>query len=100
MKDRAMNMRIRACVLWLCFAGSTAIAADAGDRKFIREGMSEGEVMMKIGKPDSESVDSGGGAKVTVKRWMYFPTSGDPQTITTITIREGRVTEVSRQVSR
>lgn len=95
-----MKTKIRSCVLWLCFVASTAIAADAGDRKFIREGMSEGEVIMKIGKPDSESVDSGGGAKVTVKRWMYFPASGDPQTLTTITIRDGKVTEVSRQVSR
>jgi hypothetical protein len=95
-----MKLIIRACVLCLCLVGSSAIAADAGDRKFIREGMSEGEVMMKIGKPDSESVDSGGGAKVTIKRWLYFPTSGDPQTITTITIRDGRVAEISRQMSR
>jgi len=95
-----MNMSVRACILCLCLVTSSAIAADAGDRKFIREGMSEGEVMMKIGRPDSESVDSGGGAKVTTKRWMYFPASGDPQTITTITIRDGKVTEISRQVSR
>ncbi len=95
-----MKMIIRACALCLCLVGSIATAADAGDRKFIREGMSEGEVMMKIGRPDSESVDSGGGAKTTIKRWIYFPASGDPQTITTITIREGRVAEISRQVSR
>jgi hypothetical protein len=95
-----MKMRILACALCLCFVGPRAIAADAGDRRFIREGMSEGEVMMKIGVPDSESVDTGGGAKVTIKRWMYFPTSGDPQTITTITIRDGKVTGISRQVSR
>ena len=62
--------------------------------------MSEGEVIMKIGKPDSESVDTGGGSKATVRRWIYFPASGDPQTMTTLTIREGKVVEVSRQVSR
>ncbi len=95
-----MSMRARVCILSLCLVASSAIAADAGDRKFLREGMSEGEVIMKVGKPDSESVDSGGGAKVTIKRWMYFPASGDPQTITTVTIRDGRVTEISRQVSR
>ena len=95
-----MSAKVRMAVLCLSFVGLNALAADAGDRKFIQEGMSEGEVMMKIGRPDSESVDSGGGAKVAVKRWMYFPTSGDPQTVTTITIREGRVTEVNRQVSR
>ena len=57
-------------------------------------------MLMKIGKPDSESSDSGGGAKVVMKRWFYFPSPGDPQMVTTITIREGKVTEVSRQISR
>jgi hypothetical protein len=100
MKGQLMNVTFRLAILCLCVVWSCAFAADPGDRKFIREGMSEGEVMMKIGKPDSESIDSGGGAIVTVKRWMYFPTSGDPQTMTTITIRNGKVTEVNRQVSR
>ncbi len=90
---------LRMVVLCLAVAGSCALAADA-DRKFIREGMSEGEVLMKIGRPDSESVDSGGGSKITVKRWIYFPSPGDPQTLTTLTVRDGRVVEVSRQVSR
>jgi hypothetical protein len=91
---------LRLAFVGLLFLSSSTFAADASDRRFIREGMSEGEVMLKIGKPDSESVDTGGGAKVTVKRWMYFPASGDPQTVTTLTIREGKVVEVSRQVSR
>jgi len=78
---------------------SAAIAADPSERKFIREGMSEGDVLMKIGKPDSETVDSGGGAVVTVKRWIYFPTSGDQQTMTTIVLRNGKVVEVDRRVS-
>lgn len=94
-----MRTALRYVVLCLVFAAHGALAADA-DRKFIREGMSEGEVLMKIGRPDSESNDSGGGAKVAIKRWIYFPTPGDPQTMTTITIRDGRVTEVSRQLSR
>jgi len=94
-----MTARNRLAILSLLFAASGALAGDA-DRKFIREGMSEGEVMVKIGRPDSESVDSGGGAKVIQKRWIYFPSSGDPQTVTTITIRDGKVTEVNRQMSR
>lgn len=94
----ASYLRLAWCGLF--FIAASAFAADASDRKFIREGMSEGEVMMKIGRPDSETVDSGGGAKVAVKRWMYFPTYGDAQTMTTITIREGKVVEVNRQVSR
>ena len=60
---------------------------------------SEGEVLMKIGKPDSESVDSGGGATVTVRRWIYLPASGDQQTTTTIVLQNGKVIEVTRQVS-
>ena len=62
--------------------------------------MSKGEVPMNIGKPDSESTDTGGGSKVTVRRWIYFPVLGDLQTTATITVREGKVVEVSRQVSR
>ena len=81
-------------------AMSTGVLAGAEERRFIREGMTEGEVLMKIGRPDSESTDSGGGAKVSQKRWIYLPAQADPQTMTTIVIRDGKVVEVSRQVSR
>jgi hypothetical protein len=87
-------------VLLLLFCVSSVFAADASERKFIREGMSEGEVLMKIGKPDSESIDTGGGASLTVKRWIYFPTSGDEQTMTTIVLKDGKVIEANRTVSR
>lgn len=94
-------MKVRNGFAVLCLVAATSVlAAGADERRFIREGMSEGEVMMKIGKPDSESIDSGGGAKVTTKRWIYMPTQGDPQTMTTIVIRDGKVVEVSRQVAR
>jgi hypothetical protein len=86
-------------VLLLWLSASSALAADAAERKFIREGMSEGEVLVKIGKPDSESVDSGGGAAVTVKRWIYLPTPADQQTMTTIVLRNGKVIEVDRKVT-
>jgi len=79
---------------------ATVAGAGAEERKFIREGMTEGEVLMKIGRPDSESTDSGGGAKISQKRWIYLPAQADPQTMTTIVIRDGRVVEVSRQVAR
>jgi len=95
-----MGKALRSAALCLAFVAGSAFAADASERKFIREGMTEGEVMMKIGRPDSESVDSGGGAKVAVKRWIYFPAPGDPQTMTTLTIRDGKIVEVNRQVSR
>ena len=84
----------------VAFAATSAFAADAKERKFIREGMSEGDVLMKIGKPDSQSEDTGGGAKITVKRWIYMPAYGDDQTMTTIVLERGKVKEVTRQVSR
>ena len=86
-------------LLAIMMAASSAFAADVSERKFIQEGMSEAEVLVKIGKPDSESVD-GGGPWVTPKRWIYLPTPGDSQTITTITLREGKVINVEREISR
>jgi hypothetical protein len=87
-------------LLLLLFSSSSVLAADASERKFIRAGMSEGEVLLKIGKPDTESIDSGGGAAVTVKRWIHLPTPGDEQTLTTVVIANGKVTEVTRKISR
>ena len=92
--------RLRNAVCVLLLVASPVLAADAAERKFIREGMSEGEVLMKIGRPDSESVDSGGGASVAVKRWIYLPASGDSQTLATVVIRNGKVEEVKREVAR
>ena len=89
-----------AVVMYLILSNPLCYAANASERRFIKEGMSEGEVIMKIGKPDSESTDSGGGANVTEKTLVYFPTSGDAQTLTTIKIRDGKVVEVSRKTSR
>lgn len=94
-------VRLKMGLAALCMAVSTiALAADAGDRRFITTGMSEGEVLMKIGKPDSVSEDSGGGAKEAIKRWVYFPTTGDSQTITTIVMKQGKVEKVERQIAR
>jgi len=62
--------------------------------------MSEGAVLEKVGRPDSESFDSGGEAKETVKRWIYLPAEGDPQTITTVVLKNGQVISVTREISR
>jgi hypothetical protein len=86
-----------AAFLMMC-AISSAFAADAAERRFIRDGMSEGEVLMKIGKPDSESFDTGGGATTTIKRWIYLPTPRDQQTMTTVVLQNGKVIEVERKV--
>lgn len=95
-----MTSRLRLMVLCLAFAAVPALAADAGERRFITDGMSEGQVLMKIGRPDSESEDTGGGAKVKEKTWIYFPAPGDAQTMTTLVIREGKVIRVDRRISR
>jgi hypothetical protein len=97
--ERLIMKLIEPAILMLWLSASSALAADAAERKFIREGMSEGEVLVKIGKPDSESVDSGGGAAVTVKRWIYLPTPADQQTMTTIVLRNGKVIDVDRKVT-
>ena len=91
--------RVVAAVL-LCALSIPALAADASERKFISKGMTEGEVLSRIGKPDNESEISGGAAKVVEKVWTYFPHEDDKQTLTTITIKNGRVIAVERTISR
>lgn len=69
---------------------------DAVARKFIRQGMSEAEVMTRIGKPDATS----GGGRSATSRWSYLPAPEDPDTVTTITFLGGVVSDVSRKVVR
>ena len=77
-----------------------ASAADAIERKFIREGMHEAEVIMKIGKPDHETYVKNVKGRPEVKTWSYFPASRDRQTLTVITLRAGVVAEVDRKIAR
>ena len=84
----------------LVFLASSALAADATMRKFISKGMTESEVIAKIGLPDYESEISGGGAEVVEKVWTYFPTERDREVLTRIVIKEGRVQAVDRSISR
>jgi hypothetical protein len=71
-----------------------APAVDIAQRKFIVPGMSEGEVVAKIGQPD---MTSGGKGRKT-SRWSYLPATGDPHTITTVVFDFGKVIEVERKV--
>jgi hypothetical protein len=68
----------------------------AAERKFVRSGMSEAEVLHRLGRPD---VTSGSGRKNS-KRWAYLPRPGDPGTMTTLTLQGGSVTDVERKVVR
>ena len=68
--------------------------ADAAERKHLRSGMTAGEVRARIGAPDSTA----GTKRGKTERWTYQPAPGDPETITTVTISGGIVTDVERRV--
>ena len=65
------------------------------ERRHARVGMSEGEILAKLGAPDAASAKHGRHA-----RWTYLPAPGDPQTVTTIRFEDGRVTAVERAIVR
>jgi hypothetical protein len=67
---------------------------DASARKFVRQGMTEAEVLARIGRPDATS----GGSRAQQSRWSYLPADGDPDTVTTITFAGGVVSDVTRKV--
>jgi hypothetical protein len=70
-------------------------AAKAAERRFIRDGMSSGDVRERIGEPDSKSLAG------LQECWYYVPTSLDPQTSTTICFDlSGSVFNVDRRVAR
>lgn len=95
---------IRFAVMALAVAAGTAAmaaaAADAAERKFIREGMGEGEVLFKIGKPDHEAFIRIVKGEPEEKTWTYFPHARDPQTLTILSFHAGVVTRVERKISR
>ena len=71
----------------------------AAERRFIRVGMSESEVIRRIGKPELDARSSRKQGK-DGKHWSYLPAAGDPDTITTLTIAGGLVANVERKVVR
>lgn len=77
-----------------------AFAADAADRGFIRKGMPEAEVVLRIGKPDHETFIRNIKGEPEEKAWSYFPHYRDPQTLTIITLRAGKVLSIERKISR
>ena len=81
-------------------ASVSALAADARERGFIRKGMGEGEVLLKIGKPDHEAFQRVVRGEPEEKTWSYFPHARDPQTLTIVTFHAGVVTRVDRKISR
>ena len=55
--------------------------------------MSEGELLLRAGKPDSESVENF--RYDIVKTYYYFPTVSNPW-MTAITLRGGRISNIER----
>lgn len=66
---------------------------DPQERRHLRAGMSEGEVLARIGPPD---LTSGKGRRQT--RWTWMPVASDPDTITAVLFDTGRVVEIERTV--
>lgn len=93
------SIRLWSLVLLACASAST-LAADAGERKFIRKGMGEGEVVLKIGIPDHEALHRAVRGSPEEKTWTYFPYPRDPQTVTILRFHSGRVSEIERKISR
>lgn len=63
------------------------------DRRHLRTGMSEGEVVARIGPPD---LTTGKGRRQS--RWTWMPVAADPDTITTVLFDTGRAIEIERTV--
>jgi hypothetical protein len=76
-------------------ARKTEPRGDAAQRKFLRPGMSEGEVIARVGPPD---MTSSGGRKGA--RWTYMPVPEDAHTMTNLQLEKGRVIDVERKVLR
>lgn len=66
---------------------------DFGVYTMLRRGMSEGELLLRAGRPDHEAVENGW--NFVVKSLYYYPTIADPY-ITVVTLRSGRVAEIER----
>ena len=59
----------------------------------LQRGMTEGEVLIRAGQPDHESIENF--RHDIVKTWYYFPTVADPFT-TVVTMRAGRIANLDR----
>lgn len=59
----------------------------------LQTGMSEGELLLRAGKPDSESIENS--RNDIVKTYYYFPTIANPW-ITAITLRGGKIANIER----
>jgi hypothetical protein len=59
----------------------------------LQRGMTEGELLVRAGRPDQVSVENL--QSLAVKSYYYYPTSGDPY-ITVVTVRGGLIDNIER----
>ena len=60
----------------------------------LQRGMTEGELVLRAGPPDHESVENF--RNDIVKSYYYYPTSSNPQ-LTVVTLRRGRIVNIERE---
>ncbi len=72
-----------------------AARGDSSERRHVHGGMTEGEVLARLGRPDARS-----GGKKGRSVWTYLPATGDAQTMTSISFEHGVVAGVERKVVR
>jgi hypothetical protein len=71
-----------------------ANSANAAERMHLRLGMTEAEVLARVGSPDVTV-----GAKGTPSpRWTYMPAPGDPETTTMLLFNKGVLVDIDRKV--
>jgi hypothetical protein len=58
----------------------------------LEHGMTEGELVLRAGKPDHHSNDN---VREGLKTFYYYPTTANPH-LTTITLRSGRIANIER----
>jgi hypothetical protein len=69
--------------------------AAVAERRHVKDGMSDGEVLARLGPPDLQSGKTG-----RKMRWTYLPAPGDPQTVTLLRFEDGRIVGVDRTTMR
>ncbi|MDR2016042.1 MAG: outer membrane protein assembly factor BamE [Burkholderiales bacterium] len=78
------------------FPDATTLSATALARIAIAPGMTAAEVEARLGPPPMTG-GAGSDAPDQPVRWFYLPTEGDSDTITTIVLKRGKVTDVERK---
>lgn len=93
-----MHINRRLAVFGMLVFAAPAFAGDANERRFVRLGMGEGEVLFKLGKPDHEAFVRNERGQPEEKTWTYNPHPLDPQTLTILSFKAGVVADIQRKI--